>query len=261
MAEAAALLAAGPGGRLVVPKRKGATATAAVAVGGPRRPGSVQVVGLGPGGGAHRTPAATAAVRRADAVVGYGPYVDAVGALLRPDQLVLRGTMGAEADRALAALALARCGWRVALVSSGDPGVFAMAARTLELADGEVAIELVPGVTAAHAAAAVAGAPWPPPTPSSPCPTCTFPGRLSRPSCGRRPASGMALALYNPRSAGRPDNLARARDVLAEVLDPSTPVVVVTDATGPDQSVVRTTLSALDPTIVGMRSMVLVGGG
>ena len=70
----------------------------------------------------------------------------------------------------------------------------------------------------------------------------------------------MALALYNPRSAGRPDNLARARDVLADVLPPSTPVVVVTDATGPDQSVVRTTLSALDPTIVGMRSMVLVAG-
>ena len=70
----------------------------------------------------------------------------------------------------------------------------------------------------------------------------------------------MALALYNPRSAGRPDNLARARDVLSEVLDPSTAVVVVTDATGPDQSVVHTTLAALDPTIVGMRSMVLVAG-
>ncbi len=167
--------------------------------------------------------------------------------------------MGAEADRALAALALARCGWRVALVSSGDAGVFAMAARTLDLAgDAEVDIELVPGVTAAHAAAAVAGAPlggahalvtlsdlhlsW-----------STIEAQL-RAAAG----AGMALALYNPRSAGRPDNLARARDVLAEVLDPSTAVVVVTDATGPDQSVVRTTLSALDPTIVGMRSMVLV---
>jgi precorrin-3B C17-methyltransferase/precorrin-6y C5,15-methyltransferase (decarboxylating) CbiE subunit/precorrin-6Y C5,15-methyltransferase (decarboxylating) CbiT subunit len=260
VAEAAAVLAAGPGARLVVPKRKGATATAAVAVGGAGGVGSVHVVGLGPGGGAHRTPAATAAVRQADAVVGYGPYVDASGALLRADQLVLRGTMGAEADRALAALALARCGWRVALVSSGDAGVFAMAARTLELADDEVAIELVPGVTAAHAAAAVAGAPlgaahalvtlsdlhlsWE-----------TIEGQL-RAAAG----AGMAIALYNPRSAGRPDNLARARDVLSEVLDPSTAVVVVTDATGPDQSVVRTTLSALDPTIAGMRSMVLVAG-
>jgi precorrin-3B C17-methyltransferase/precorrin-6y C5,15-methyltransferase (decarboxylating) CbiE subunit/precorrin-6Y C5,15-methyltransferase (decarboxylating) CbiT subunit len=262
VAEAAALLAAGPGGRLVVPKGKGATATAAVAVGrvGPGS-GSVDIVGLGPGGAAHRTPAATAAVRQADAVIGYGPYVDAVGPLLRPGQLVFRGTMGAEAERAGAALDLARCGWRVALVSSGDAGVFAMAARTIErAAAGDVAVRMIPGVTAAHAAAAVAGTPlgrahalvtlsdrhlsW-----------ATIEDQLRAAA-----SSGMALALYNPRSAGRPGNLARARDVLAEVLDPSTPVVVVTDATGPDQSVVHTTLSALDPEIVGMRSMVLVAG-
>src|SRR5205085_12679888 len=131
--------------RLAVAKRKGPTATAAVAVSGGGRVGlgSVHVVGLGPGGAAHRTPAATSAVRRAEAVVGYGPYVDAVEALLRPDQLVLRGPMGAEHERAAAAIALARCGWRVALVSSGDAGVFAMAARTLELATADVLIEIV----------------------------------------------------------------------------------------------------------------------
>ena len=261
VAEAAAVLAAGPGGRLVVAKRKGATATAAVAVGAAHAQGTVHVVGLGPGGGAHRTPAATAAVRQADAVVGYGPYVDAVSSLLRPDQLVLRGTMGAEDDRARAALSLAACGWRVALVSSGDAGVFAMAARTLDLAgDADVGIELVPGVTAAHAAAAVASAPL-----GGAHALVTLSDlHLSWETIVRQlraaAGAGMALALYNPRSAGRPDNLARARDVLAEVLDPSTAVVVVTDATGPDQSVVRTTLSALDPTIVGMRSMVLVAG-
>jgi precorrin-3B methylase len=71
--------------------------------------------------------------------------------------------------------------------------------------------------------------------------------------------AGLALALYNPRSAGRPDHLARARDVLADELDPATPVVVVTAATGADESVVRTTLRDLDPTVAGMRSIVLVG--
>ncbi|HVF13292.1 MAG TPA: precorrin-6y C5,15-methyltransferase (decarboxylating) subunit CbiE, partial [Acidimicrobiales bacterium] len=161
VAEAACLLGAGPGARLMVAKRKRPNATAAAAMGAAIRPGSVHIVGLGPGAAVHRTPAATAAVRGADAVVGYGPYVDACAALLRPEQLVLRGTMGAESDRALAALALARAGWRVALVSSGDPGVFAMAARTLELAGDtpDVEIEVVPGVTAAHAAAAAARAP------------------------------------------------------------------------------------------------------
>jgi len=271
VAEAAALLGAGPGSRLLVGKRKGATATAAVAatvavaVGGSDtvRRGAVHVVGLGPGGVAHRTPAATAAVRRADAVVGYGPYVDAVEPLLRPDQLVLRGTMGAETDRAAAALALARAGWRVALVSSGDPGVFAMAARTLDLAGDhpDIDIEVVPGVTAAHAAAAAAGAPLGGAHALVTLSDLLVPWATIEAHLRAAAASKMALALYNPRSAGRPDNLARARDVLAEVLDPSTPVVVVTDATGAHQSVVRTTLSHLDPSIVGMRSMVLVAAG
>ncbi|HET6949913.1 MAG TPA: hypothetical protein VFI47_06045, partial [Acidimicrobiales bacterium] len=71
--------------------------------------------------------------------------------------------------------------------------------------------------------------------------------------------AGLALALFNPRSAGRPDHLARAAAVLAEVLDPATPVTVVTDATGPAETVTVTTLAALDPAAAGMRSLVLVG--
>ena len=262
VAEAAALLGAGPAARLVVAKRKGPTATAAVAQATGDQTGSLHIVGLGPGGAAHRTPAATAAVRRADAVIGYGPYVDTVGPLLRPRQLVLRGTMGAEADRARAALALARAGWRVALVSSGDPGVFAMAARTLEIAGpgGDVPIQLVPGVTAAHAAAAAAGAPLGGAHALITLSDLHIPWSSIEAHLRAAASSGMALALYNPRSAGRPDHLVRARDVLVEALDPSTPVTVVTDATGPDQSVVHTTLSELDPTLVGMRSMVLVAG-
>ena len=169
--------------------------------------------------------------------------------------------MGAEADRALAALALARCGWRVALVSSGDAGVFAMAARTLELAgDADVAIELVPGVTAAHAAAAVAGAPL-----GGAHALVTLSDLHLSWSTIEAPAAGGGRRRDGPRPLQPPvrgpsRQPGRARDVLSEVLDPSTAVVVVTDATGPDQSVVRTTLAALDPTIVGMRSMVLVAG-
>ena len=104
---------------------------------GPDPSGGVRRGGrLGPGDARHRTPAAVVAVRGADAVIGYGPYVDAVRPLLRPDQLVVRSTMGAEAARAGEAVALAAAGWRVAVVSSGDPGVFAMASVTLELAAG-----------------------------------------------------------------------------------------------------------------------------
>ncbi len=264
VAEAAALLGAGPGARLVVDKHRGPTATAAVAVGSGRDPGPgrIRVVGLGPGAARHRTPAAVAAVRSADAVVGYGPYVDAVAALLRPDQLVSRSTMGAEAARAEEAVALAAAGWTVAVVSSGDPGTFAMASVTLETAAGShvpVEVDVVPGVTAASAGAAVAGAPLAGPYAALTLSDILVPWDAIERQLRAAAGAGLALALFNPRSAGRPDHLARARDVLAGLLDPGTPVTVVTDATGPDQAVVVTTLGGLDPTAASMRSIVLVG--
>jgi cobalt-precorrin 5A hydrolase/precorrin-3B C17-methyltransferase len=262
VAEAAALLAAGPGARLVVEKRRGATATAAVAAGPARTGGAgrVRVVGLGPGAAEHRTPAAVRAVRAADAVVGYGPYVDAVAPLLRPEQLVLRSAMGAEAERAGQACALAAAGWGVALVSSGDPGTFAMASVTLEVAaEAGVDVEVVPGVTAASAGAAAVGAPLAGAYAALTLSDLLIPWATIAAQLRAAAGAGMALALFNPRSAGRPDHLARAQDVLTEVLDPVTPVAVVTDATGPGQDVVRTTLAGLDPTVAGMRSIVLVG--
>ena len=276
VAEAAALLAAGPGSRLVVGKQRSATATAAVAVGsGERAAGSgrVQIVGLGPGHPRHRTPAAVVAVREADAVLGYGAYVDSAADLLRPEQMVLRSPMGAEAERASAALALARAGWRVVLVSSGDPGVFAMASVTLELAaetgperplgaggaPADVVVEVVPGVTASSAAAAAVGAPLAGPHAVLTLSDILLPWVSIESQLRAAAASGMALALYNPRSQGRPDHLARARSVLLEALDAATPVAVVTAATGDDQRVHVTTLGEMDPAVAGMRSLVLVG--
>jgi precorrin-3B C17-methyltransferase/precorrin-6y C5,15-methyltransferase (decarboxylating) CbiE subunit/precorrin-6Y C5,15-methyltransferase (decarboxylating) CbiT subunit len=271
VAEAAALLAAGPGARLRATKHTGPTATAAVAA-APRRPGHrdgdgggggagvIRVVGLGPGAARHRTPAAVVAVRSADAVVGYGPYVAAAGPLLRPDQLVRRSAIGAEAERAGEAVALAAAGWRVALVSSGDPGVFAMASVTLEhAAPLGVAVEVVPGVTSAQAAAAAAGAPLAGPHAALTLSDLLVPWERIEAQLRAAAGAGLALALFTPRSAGRPDHLARAAAVLGEVLDPATPVTLVTDATGPDETVTVTTLADLDPAEAGMRTMVLVG--
>jgi len=262
VAEAAALLAAGPGARLVVTKLRGPTATAAVAIGERSAGlGRVQIVGLGPGDPRHRTPAAAAAVRGADAVVGYGPYIDAAWSLLRPDQLVVRSAMGSESDRGQSALALARAGWRVALVSSGDPGVFAMASVTLELAaaGGAVDIEVVPGLTASSAAAAAVGAPLAGPHAVLTLSDLLMPWPAIEAQLRAAAGSGLALALYNPRSAGRPDHLDRARAVLLDVLSPTTLVAVVTSATRPEEHVECTTLGALDPSTAGMGSMVLVG--
>lgn len=260
VAEAAALLAAGPGSELVVTKRKAAAATVAIARRA-RPAGSVAVVGLGPGDPRHRTPAASSAVRSADTVIGYDLYVDQCADLVTAHQTVVRSPIGAEADRCAEALTRAARGEQVALVCSGDPGVFAMATLVCELGPrhGSPEVEIVPGITAASAAAGLLGAPlahdhaflslsdlltpWP-----------VIERRL------RAIAEGdLAVALYNPRSRRRTWQLEAAQEMLRAHRPPTTPVGIVTDATRPGQHIVRTTLAELDPDDVGMLSIVLIG--
>jgi precorrin-3B C17-methyltransferase len=227
--------------------------------------GTLRIVGLGPGGPAHRTAAAAEAVARASVVVGYGPYVEQCADLLHPGQEVARGAIGEEAARADEALARAAAGADVALVSSGDAGVYGMAARTLaraaELAEAErPAVEVVPGVTAALAAGALLGAPLADDWASLSLSDLQVPWATVERRLGALAAAGLALALYNPRSATRTWQLDRVLAVLGEHRDPETPVGVVTDAGRPGQSVARTTLAALDPATVTMRTVLLVAG-
>src|SRR5207302_6913887 len=123
-----------------------------------RHSGALAVVGLGPGDRGHRTHASADAVRGADVVIGYEPYVDQAADLLRPGQEVIRSPIGAEMVRAKQAVTEAEGGRRVALVCSGDPGVYAMASLVLELVP-TIDVDVVPGVTAALAAPAPLGAP------------------------------------------------------------------------------------------------------
>lgn len=260
VAEAAALLAAGPGATLVVEKRVGPTATLAIARrAGPE--GSVAVVGLGPGHARHRTPAATAAVRSADVVIGYDLYVDQCADLLTPPQVVIRSPIGAEVERCRDALQRAAAGARVALVCSGDPGVFAMATLVLELASGagSPAVEVVPGVTAASAAAALLGAPLAHDHAFVSLSDLLTTWEVIEKRVQAVADGDLAVALYNPRSQRRTWQLDRAREILLNARPPSTPVGIVTDATRPGERVVRTTLGELDPSDVGMLSVVVVG--
>jgi precorrin-3B C17-methyltransferase len=219
---------------------------------------TLSIVGLGPGGPEHRTAAAERAVREADVVIGYGPYVDQCADLLS-GQEVVRGRMGEELLRAEEAVARATAGARVALVSSGDAGVHGMAARTLALTH-DVDVEVVPGVTAALAVAARLGAPladdWATLSLSDlHLPLATLERRLTGLA-----ASGIALALYNPRSATRSAPFERALSILGAHRAPETPAIVATDVTRPDETILRTTLATLDPETVTMRSLVLVAG-
>jgi cobalt-precorrin 5A hydrolase/precorrin-3B C17-methyltransferase len=260
VAEAAALLSAGPGAELVVPKQANAVATVAIARRA-RPVGRLRIVGLGPGTPALRTPAAETAVRHAQVVIGYGPYVDACADLLEPHHEIVRSPIGEEVVRAKQALAEAACGREVALVCSGDPGVYAMASIALELAADApgVEIETVPGVTAALASSAAVGAPLGHDFATISLSDLLTPWEAIEARLRAAAAADFALALYNPRSERRTWQLDAARQILLEHRAPSTPVAVVTDATQADEHVQVTTLAELDPTAAGMTTCVLVG--
>jgi len=260
VAEAAALLAAGPDAELVVPKQANAVATVAIARRA-RPVGHLRIVGLGPGTPALRTPAAETAVRHAQVVIGYAPYVDACADLLHPHHEVVRSPIGEEVVRAKQALAEAAGGREVALVCSGDPGVYAMASIALELAADApgVEIETVPGVTAALAASAAVGAPLGHDFATISLSDLLTPWEAIEPRLRAAAAADFALALYNPRSGRRTWQLDAARRILLEHRAPTTPVAVVTDATRADEHFEITTLAEIDPTIAGMTTCVLVG--
>ncbi len=261
VAEAAALLAAGTGAELVVAKRASATATVAVARRrGPR--GRLSVVGLGPGSPRHRTPAADQAVRSADLVIGYGPYVEQCADLLGPHHEVVRSPIGQEVVRARQALVEAALGRAVALVCSGDAGVYAMAAVTLELAPvvaPDVDINVVPGVTAALAAASLLGAPLGHDHASISLSDLLTPWDAIEKRLQAAAQADLVVSLYNPRSRGRPWQLEAAVAILARHRPSTTPVGVVTDAGRPGQTVTVSTIGALQPDEVGMTTVVIVG--
>jgi precorrin-3B C17-methyltransferase len=227
--------------------------------------GTLRIVGLGPGGPEHRTPAAARAVAGAEVVVGYGPYVDRCADLLRDDQAVERGRMGEEERRADEALERAAAGARVALVSSGDAGVYGMAARTLARAAAlpehrRPDVTVVPGMTAALAAAALLGAPLADDWATLSLSDLRTPWEVVERRLSAVAASGLALALYNPRSSTRTRQLDRVVEVLGEHRDGATAAAVVTDAARPGEDVLRTTLADLDVEAVTMRSLLLVAG-
>ncbi len=222
--------------------------------------GSVTVVGLGPGARGWTTPEATAALAEADDLVGYGPYLDRVAA--DPRQVRHPSDNRVEAERAAAALAMARSGRRVAVVSSGDPGVFAMAAAVLEVAAADfpdVPVRVLPGITAAQAVASRVGAPLGHDFCILSLSDVLKPWDVVLDRLRHAAAADLVIALYNPRSRARPQQLFDAREALLEVRSPDTVVVVGRDVGGPEESTTVTTLGDLDPGTVDMRCLVLIG--
>ena len=225
--------------------------------------GRLAVVGLGPGDVRWLTPEADAALAAADALFGYGPYLDR--APVRDGQARHPSDNREEALRARAALETAAAGTNVALVSGGDPGVFAMAAAVCEAIESgphawrALDIAIVPGVTAMLAVAARIGAPLG-------HDFCTLslsdnrkPWELIERRLDAAASAGFVIALYNPISQSRPWQLGAAFERVRRYLPPSTPVVFGRAVGRSDEGVTVTTLATADPAAANMATLVIVG--
>lgn len=274
VAEAAALLASGPTGVLRQPKQivraapgEQGAATIAIAISqegyAPQR-GELHLIGSGPGDLSLLSADARQALTRCVAWVGYSLYLDLLEPLRRVDQVRCDGQLTREWERCAEALAMAQQGARVALISSGDSGIYGMAGLALELwlqqpEQSRPNFDVHPGISALQLAAARVGAPL-----MHDFCTISLSDRLTPwPVIEQRliaAAEGdFVVALYNPRSRGRDWQLGRARDLLRTKRSGTTPVALARQLGRSDENVSLTTLEGLDPETVDMLTVILIG--
>ena len=230
-----------------------------------RRRGRLAVIGLGPGAAELMVPAVKAELARAQDVLGYETYVRMAGPF-RSDQVLHCTDNREEMQRARHAFELAAQGRSVVVVSSGDPGVFAMAAAVLEALHAStdpawhrVDLEILPGVSASLATAAQAGAPLGHDFCVMSLSDNLKPWSIIEKRLDLASQADLALAFYNPISRSRPWQLGRALEIVALHRTPDTPVVLGRDIGRPGQTLRVTTLGQLTPEQVDMRTMVLIG--
>ena len=226
--------------------------------------GSLVMVGLGPGSIDLLTPAAAHALHAATDLVGYGPYLDRIPQSITGQRRHASGNR-VEIERARHAIKLAAEGNKVAVVSGGDPGVFAMAAAVFEAIEAgdpawrELDIRIEPGITAMLAAAAEVGAPLG----GDFCAISLSDNLKSWQTIERRlraAAEGdFVIALYNPASRARPHQLGCAFDLLRATKSPESIVLFVRSAATPEARVVTTVLAEADAALADMRTLVIIG--
>jgi precorrin-3B C17-methyltransferase len=224
--------------------------------------GTLTIAGLGPGADAQVTPEVTAAIDAATDIVGYIPYVARIapreGLTLHPSDNRV------EMDRARAALTMAATGRHVVIVSSGDPGVFAMASAVFEALEGApqwhaLDIRVLPGITAMLAAAARAGAPLGHDFCCINLSDNLKPWAVIEARLRHAARADFAMAFYNPRSASRPDTFARALQVLRDECGEGRLVTFARAVSTPDEAINTVTLHDATPDMADMRTVVIVG--
>lgn len=227
--------------------------------------GCISLVGIGPGHTDHMTARARAAIAEADVVVGYVTYIKLVADLLDGKEVVRKG-MTEELDRAVHALEAARAGKKVALISSGDAGVYGMAGPTYEVLfqagwtpEDDVTVEIVPGASAINACAALVGAPLTHDFCSISLSDLLTPWPVIARRLDAAAAADFVVALYNPKSGRRTRQIVEAQRLFLRHRRADTPVAIVKSAYRRRQHIVHTTLDQMAEQDIGMLSTVLIG--
>ena len=218
--------------------------------------GKLYVIGIGPGGLDHMTLRAKEAIDECNIVVGYNKYIDMIKPLVENKELFSTGMRGEEA-RCKKALELSKDN-TVALISTGDSGIYGMAGLILQMQNDEV-VEVIPGVTASSAAGSVIGAPLMHDNCNISLSDLMTPYDLIKKRVRNAADADMIISLYNPRSNGRPHYLREAIEIIKEYRSLDTPVAVVRHALRDGQEVRMFTLENFDEEVVDMFSIVIVG--
>lgn len=223
------------------------------------------LVGIGPGSHDHMTQRARDAIAEADVVIGYSTYIKLVADLLEGKEVVRKG-MTEELDRAVSALDGARQGKKVALISSGDAGVYGMAGPTYEVLfqagwtpDSDITVEVVPGASAINACAALVGAPLTHDFCSISLSDLLTPWPVIARRLDAVAAADFVVALYNPKSGRRTQQIVQAQQLFLRHRRPDTPVAVVKSAYRRRERIEFTTLDKMSDCDIGMLTTVLIG--
>ncbi|MBB1534373.1 precorrin-3B C(17)-methyltransferase [Leptotrichia sp.] len=220
--------------------------------------GKIYVVGIGPGKKADMTFRAYEAMEKSDIIVGYKTYMDLIKEYY-PGKEMKNSQMTKEVDRCIDVLKLAKEGKNVALISSGDAGVYGMAGIMLEIADGEVEVEIIPGVTATNAAAAIVGAPVMHDYVTISLSNLLTDWELIKKRLELAAQGDFVVSIYNPKSRGRVTQIEEAREIMLKYKPKTTPVAIVRNAGREDEEHVVTTLDEMLNHEINMLTIVIIG--
>ena len=227
--------------------------------------GCLSIVGIGPGSEKLLTPMAREAIEAADLIVGYKPYIDSLHFVITVQDITANG-MTSEVERARVAVEQALLGRNVAVVSSGDAGIYAMGSLVYELLQHQgwqegdaLSVNMIPGVTAAISCASLVGTPLGHDSCTISLSDLLTPWELIQQRIAAAAQADFAITFYNPRSRRRQQHIRTAQTILLQYRDPNTPVAIVKDAYRDDQQITLSTLAEFVDCEFGMTAAVIIG--